>query len=350
MAIDISILFKMAVKRGASDLIITVGSPPIFRINGELSFMNAESLTPQMTQDAVYSVLRADQVARFESEKELDFSFYLANVHRFRGNVFFQRSCVGAAFRLIPNKIPSLQELALPKLLEDLSMRQQGLVLITGPTGHGKSTTQAAMINIINTRKKKHIVTVEDPIEYLHRNKNCVVEQREVGEDTKSFSAALRHVLRQDPDVILIGEMRDLDTISAALTAAETGHLVISTLHTNDTVQSIDRLLDVFPPYQQNQIKSQLAFTLLAVIAQRLVPTIDGKGRIVAVEIMVKNDAVANLIREGKTHHMYSVMETHAKEGMKTMDTALKELYLDGVISYDEAAQRMRNPKSLGRI
>jgi len=344
---DMGELLGFAAERQASDLILTSHVPPILRIDGEMRFVAAEPLAAEETKQLVYGVLDDGQIAQFEAENELDFSLFLKGRHRFRGNVFLQRGCVGAVFRLIPDKLPTFQELGLPPLLEEFTMAHQGLILVTGPTGHGKSTTQAAMINIINNRRRCHIVTVEDPVEFVHESKKSVVEQREVGLDTQSFARALRHVLRQAPDVILIGEIRDLDTISAALTAAETGHLVITTLHTNDAVQSIDRLVDTFPPHQQSQVRSQLALCLLAVITQRLVPRADGKGRIVAVELLRNNSATAHLIREGKIHNIYTVMETHGREGMCTMDNALKQLYLKGLIAREEAQRRMRNPQML---
>ncbi len=344
---DMGELFEFAAEKGASDLILTTNTPPILRINGEMRMLASEALTSEGTKRLVYGVLDDSQIATFEAERELDFSLFVKNTHRFRGNVFLQRGSVGAVFRLIPDSMPGLADLGLPTVLEEFSMASQGLILVTGPTGHGKSTTQAAMINIINERRRCHIVTVEDPIEFVHKSKNSIIEQREVGLDTRGFSNALRHVLRQAPDVILIGELRDLDTIAAALTAAETGHLVITTLHTNDAVQSMDRLVDIFPPHQQNQVRSQLALSLLAVVAQRLIPRADGRGRVVAVEILKNTNASAHLIREGKIHNIYTVMETSARDGMVTMDSALKQLYLAGMISRDEARRRMRNPDQL---
>jgi twitching motility protein PilT len=347
---DLSQVFKAAVANGASDVIITAGSPPIMRINGEIVFALTPPLSGEETKKLIYGILRDEQIARFEAARELDFSFYVEASHRFRGNSFLQRGHVGAAFRLIANKIPTLVELKLPAVLEEFALSQQGLILVTGPTGHGKSTTQAAMIDIINSRKKVHIVTVEDPIEYLHQNKKSVIEQREVGDDTKSFANALRHVLRQNPDVILVGEMRDLDSISAALTAAETGHLVITTVHTNDAVQAIDRLLDVFPSHQQAQVRMQLSMSLLAVVAQRLLPRADGTGRVAACEILRSNSAISHLIRDGKTHQIYTIMETHAKDGMVTLDACLKELYLKGIVSHEECRSRMKNPAYLDKV
>ena len=344
---DITQLLRFGVERGASDILITASSPPVVRLNGNLSVTKAASLTPTDTRTLVYSVLTDLQKAKFEAQKELDFSLSFQDKYRFRGNAYIQRGCVAANFRLIPSDIPSLEELVLPPVIEEFALSQQGLVIVSGPTGHGKTTTQAAMINIINNTRRCHVVTVEDPIEFVHVNNKSVVDQREVGDDTLSFASALKHVLCQDPDVILVGEMRDLETAATALTAAETGHLVIATLHTNDAVQSIDRIIDVFPPHQQQQVRSQLALSLLSVVSQRLLPKADQSGRIVAVEIMRNTPAVANLIREAKTHNIYTVMETHSKEGMQTMDSAIKALYLKGLIVYAEAKQRMRDPKML---
>jgi twitching motility protein PilT len=344
---DMLDLFRVAVTNKASDMLVTAGAPPMFRVRGEFISSVFPPLEAKDTKSLLYTILSHDQIAKFEATKELDFSLTVEKVGRFRANIFMQRGCLGGAFRLIAAKIPTLAELSLPPILEELALQSQGLILVTGPTGHGKSTTQAAMIDIINTKKKCHIVTIEDPLEYLHKNKKSIIEQREVGDDTDSFANALRHVLRQAPDVILIGEMRDLESISSALTAAETGHLVIATLHTNDCVQAVDRLLDVFPAHQQGQVRAQLAFCLVAVIAQRLLQRSSGDGRIVAVELLRNNAAVGHLIRDAKTHQIYTIMETHAKDGMVTMDKALKELYLAGSITYEEAKGRMRNPTGL---
>lgn len=346
---DITQLLRFGIERGASDILITANSPPVVRLNGELTVTKATALTPMDTRTLVYSVLTDPQKAKFEAEKELDFSLSFQEKYRFRGNAYVQRGCVAANFRLIPSKIPSLEELNLPPIIEEFALMHQGLVIVSGPTGHGKTTTQAAMISTVNNKRRCHIVTVEDPIEFVHTNNKSVVDQREVGTDTLSFASALKHVLRQDPDVILVGEMRDLETVATTLTAAETGHLVIATLHTNDAVQSIDRMIDVFPPHQQQQVRSQLALCLLAVISQRLLPRADKTGRIVAVEVMRNIVAVANLIREGKIHNVYTVMETQSKEGMQTMDSSVKSLYLKGLITYEEAKQRMRDPKMLDR-
>jgi len=346
---DLVELLKRALGAGASDVIVSAGSAPAFRIDGQVVSQGGSALTGEETKKLLFDVLDEGQVARFERDLELDFSLTLPGNHRFRGNAFFQRGTVGGAFRLIQNRIPSLQELGLPAIVEELALAPQGLVLITGPTGHGKSTTQAAMIDLINRRRRAHVVTIEDPIEYVHENDQSIIEQREVGEDTHSFAAALKHVLREAPDVILVGEMRDPESIAAALSAAETGHLVIATVHTNDAVQAIDRLLDSFPPHQQPQVRAQLALGLLAVLAQRLVPRKEGKGRVPAVEVLRNTPAVAHLLRDMKTHQTYSIMETHARDGMRTLDSALKDLYLRGAVSYEDVRRLMRNPTLLER-
>ncbi|MBI2900981.1 MAG: type IV pilus twitching motility protein PilT [Planctomycetes bacterium] len=346
---DLVPILKQAVALKASDVIVTTDAPPAFRVDGQLGLAKSPPLTAEQTKELLYGILNERQIARFEKEKELDFSFTLEGTHRFRANVFYQRGDVGGAFRLIADRIPTIGELNLPPVVEEFALAPQGLVLITGPTGQGKSTTMAAMIDLINSRKRAHIVTIEDPIEYLHANKKSVIEQREVGEDTWSFAEALKHVLREAPDVVLIGEMRDPESIASALTAAETGHLVIATLHTNDCVQAVDRLLDVFPPHQQGQIRAQISLSLLAVLSQRLIPRVDAGGRIPAVEVLRNTPGVAHLVRDEKTHQIYSIMETHAKDGMRTLDSALKELYLKGAIEYEEARCRMRNPSLLDR-
>jgi len=346
---DLVEILRKAVECGASDVILSAGSPPAFRIDGQLLTAGGQAFTAEAVQSLVYAVLNEGQQARFEREKELDFSFTLKSEHRFRGNVFYQKGTVAAAFRLIASRIPVIEELNLPAVVGEFALAPQGLVLVTGPTGHGKSTTQAAMIDLINRRRKAHIITIEDPIEFLHANRMSVIEQREVGEDTHSFAEALKHVLREAPDVILVGEMRDPESIACALSAAETGHLVIATLHTNDCVQAVDRLLDSFPPHQQPQVRSQLSLSLLGVMAQRLLPRKEGKGRIPAVEVLRNTPAVAHLVREMKTPQIYAIMETHAREGMKTLDGALKDLYLRGLVECEEARSRMRNPSLLER-
>jgi twitching motility protein PilT len=305
-------------------------------------------LAPKEAQTLVYQMLTEDQKARFERDRELDFAITWQNRVRFRGNVFLQRGCVGAVLRVVPTRVPTFEELGLPPIVREVASREAGLVLVTGATGYGKSTTLAAMVEHVNQTRRAHIVTIEDPIEFVFENKLSVVEQREVGLDTNSFAAALRHALRQNPDVILLGEMRDLETMASALTAAETGHLVLSTLHTNDAVSAVNRILDVFPPHQQGQVRAQLALSLVAVIAQKLIPRADGSGLVLACEVLVNNSAVANLIREQKTHQLYTILETHARDGMCTMDASIRDLYLRGAISREDARARMRNPAALG--
>ena len=344
---NIQELFDLVAKEKASDLLISAGAPPILRINGQLFRTRTEGLTAEQTKELIYDFLTEDQRKAFEENRELDFSLAVGRRHRFRVNVYLQKQAVTAALRPIPEKIPSLSELGLPPGVGELAKARQGLILVTGPTGSGKTTTQAAFIDQVNNERACHIITIEDPIEYVHTHKRSIVDQREVGEDTNSFPRALKYVLRQDPDVILIGEMRDLETISAALTAAETGHLVLATLHTNDAIQTVDRIIDVFPAEQQQQIRFQLSMCLLAIFSQRLLPRADKPGRILTCEILRNNTAVANLIRDGKTHQIYSVVETGSKEGMVTMDRAVKKLYNAGKISYEDAIATMRNPKEI---
>ena len=339
-----------AVRSGASDLHITERLPPMIRVHGKIWPLDYPPLTSNMTREMIYEILSDDQRQRLENDWELDFSYTLPRTARFRVNVYFQRGSLGAAFRPIPQEIKSLEELGLPKAVEDMADKPRGLVLVTGPTGSGKSTTLAAMIDKINETRQEHIMSVEDPIEFLHQHKKCIVNQREVNQDTKSFGEALRHVLRQDPDVILVGEMRDLETISIALTSAETGHLVFATLHTQDAPQTIDRVIDVFPPYQQHQVRTQLANTLQGVVTQTLIPRRDGEGRVVACEILVPTPGVRNLIREGKNHQIYSAMQTGSKFGMQTMDAALAELVRKDEISHEEAEKRSSNPDELRRL
>jgi twitching motility protein PilT len=339
-----------AVRMGASDLHVTAGLPPMVRITGSVRPLDYEPLTPNATRDLIYDVLSNDQRQRLESEWELDFSYSLPRTARFRVNVYFQRGSLGAAFRTIPQEIVSLEKLGLPKAVEGLTEKPRGLVLVTGPTGSGKSTTLAAMIDRINETRDEHIMSVEDPIEFLHTHKRCIVNQREVNQDTKSFAQALKHVLRQDPDVILVGEMRDLETIALAVTAAETGHLVFGTLHTQDAPQTVDRIIDVFPPHQQHQIRAQLANALQGIITQTLIPKWDGSGRVVACEVLVPTPGIRNLIREGKNHQIYSAMQTGGKFGMQTMDAALVELVRRRRISQEEAEKRSSNPEELKRL
>lgn len=344
---DIYDLFDLVAKEKASDLLISAGAPPILRINGQLYRSRTEPLTPEQTQELIFSFLTEEQRSRFEQKKELDFSLAAGRRHRFRVNVYLQKMAVTAALRPIPDKIPDIAELGLPDNVAELCDVRQGLILVTGPTGHGKTTTQAAMIDRINRNRACHIITIEDPIEYVHNHQRSIVDQREVGGDTDSFAGALKYVLRQDPDVILVGEMRDLETIKAALTAAETGHLVMATLHTNDAIQTVDRVIDVFPGPEQQQIRFQLSMVLLAIISQRLLPRADNTGRVLACEVLRNNHAIANLIRDGKTHQVYSVVETSRREGMLTMDRSLKNLYNRGVITREEAIAHMHNPKEL---
>jgi twitching motility protein PilT len=336
---EITELLRMTVERDASDLHLAVGRPPVLRIDGKLlNVDNAAVLTAAETRRLVYSVLNDLQKQKFEEERELDFSLSISNVSRFRVNAHFQRGSVAAAFRTIPAEIRGFEELHLPvKVCERLARRPNGLVLCTGPTGMGKSTTLAAIIDMINRERPCHIITIEDPIEYLHGHKKALVEQREVNEDTFSFSTALKYVLRQDPDVIMVGEMRDQETISAALTAAETGHLVFSTLHTVDTVQTVDRVIDVFPPHQQGQIRIQLAGVIEGVLCQKLMPSSSGRGRELSLEIMVATDAVRALIREGKTHQLPTQIEAGGAMGMQTMDRAIAELYKRGRLTREVA-------------
>lgn len=333
---------------GASDLHITVGVPPTLRLNGKLVVLESyDILTSDDTKDLVIPIMNDEQRKRLDDTWECDFSYTVPDVARFRVNVFFQKNNIAAAFRIIPIKIKSIEELGLPRVLHDIIDKPRGFICITGPTGSGKSTTLAAMINEINASRNEHIVSIEDPIEFLHTHQKSIVNQREVGLDTKSFANALKYVLRQDPDVILVGEMRDLETINAALTAAETGHLVFATLHTQDAPQTIDRIIDVFPPHQQEQVRVQLAGSLQGVISQQLLPTKDGKGRVCAFEVLIPTPAVRNLIREGKTHQIYSVMQTGQKFGMQTMDSCLADLYNRGKITFELALTKAHDQENL---
>ena len=331
------LLRALAANKG-SDLHITAGSPPRIRINGALRALNLPMLTPEMSQQVIYSILKPDQIARFEREKELDTAFGLSGVGRFRVNVFYQRSAVGATLRTIPFDILNFEQLGLPRdIFEALCKLPKGLVLVTGATGSGKSTTLAAMVDYINANEDGHIVTIEDPIEFLHRNKRCLVNQREVGPDTNSFAAALKHVLRQDPDTVLIGEMRDMETVQLGLELAETGHLTFATLHTSDAVQTINRIIDIFPHGQQAQIRTQLSFVLEAIISQQLLKLSSGSGRCAALEILVATHAIRANIRDDKIHQIYSAIQTGAREGMVTMNTSLVDLVAQGKISKDAA-------------
>ena len=344
-------LLKELVERGGSDLHITTNSPPQIRIDGQLKPMELPSLSAVETRQLCYSVLTEAQKHKFEEENELDLSFGVKGLSRFRGNVFVQRGAVAGVFRVIPYKILTFEELGLPPIVKELTEKPRGLILVTGPTGSGKSTTLASMIDKINTDRHDHIVTIEDPIEYLHPHKGCLVNQREVGADTKGFKNALRYVLRQDPDVVLIGELRDLETIEAALTLAETGHLCFATLHTNSCAQTINRIIDVFPPYQQTQIRTQLSFVLEGVMSQVLIPRLGQTGRTLALEIMVPNAAIRNLIREDKIHQIYSQMQVgQDKFGMQTMNQSLFTLYARRLISLDDALGRSSDPDELKQM
>jgi len=349
--LDINELLSEVLVQNASDLHITVGSPPVMRINGMLHRLeDYPMMTGNDTRDMVYSILTARQREQLETNLEFDLSYSVPGSARFRVNAYFQRNSIGAAFRIIPYKIKGIEELGLPVVVKEFAELPRGFVLVTGPTGQGKSTTLAAIIDIINETRNDHIITVEDPIEFLHVHKKSIVNQREVGADTHSFANALKFVLRQDPDVILVGEMRDLETISTALTAAETGHLVFATLHTQDAPQTIDRIIDVFPTYQQQQVRLQLAGTVQAIITQQLLPTVDGKGRVVACEVMVATSAIRNMIREGKTHQIYSAMQAGGRHKMQTMDSSIAALYKNGYISYDVAMARCANREEMLRL
>jgi len=341
-------LLKVMIEKGASDLHITTGSPPRLRVDGKLIPLDHSPLTPVETKSLCYSILTDAQKHKFEENNELDLSFGVKGLSRFRGNVFMQRGAVAGAFRTIPFEIRTFQDLGLPEIVNDLVKKPRGLILVTGPTGSGKSTTLAAMVDRINSERYDHIITVEDPIEYLHGHKKCLINQREVNADTSSFRAALRYVLRQDPDVVLIGEMRDLETIEAALTVSETGHLTLATLHTNSAVQTINRIIDVFPPHQQEQIRVQLSFVLEGILSQQLIAKKSGKGRALAIELLVPNPAIRNLIREDKIHQIYSSMQTgQSRYGMQTMNQSLVELYTKGHISYEDAVGRSPVPDEI---
>lgn len=344
-------LLNIVVERNNSDLHICTDSPPVIREDGELKRLNYEFFTAQDTQRMLYEIISDEHINKFETTLELDFSYALPRGKaRFRVNMYRDRGAVAAAFRLIASKIPTTRDLNLPPLLDKLTERPRGLVLVTGPTGSGKSTSLAAMINHINTTRSAHIITIEDPIEYLHTHKLSVINQREVGSDTRSFNNALRASLREDPDVLLVGEMRDIETIQLAITAAETGHLVFATLHTNNAAESIDRMIDVFEPGQQEQIRVQLSNNLVAIISQQLLPRASGPGRVPANEIMIASPAIRNLIRENKTHQIASMIQTSGQTGMITMDQALRDLYMKGIITLDEAMTRCQNVEELKKM
>ncbi|HEX5467982.1 MAG TPA: type IV pilus twitching motility protein PilT [Gaiellaceae bacterium] len=341
-------LLETTIALGASDLHVTVGSQPAIRLNGRLERLEQFGrLSADDTQRVLYRILSTEQQKHLEINRQIDVSYSIPGLARFRVNVYFQRESLGAAFRMIPAELKTLEDLGLPPQLRELSKKPRGLVLVTGPTGSGKSTTLAAVVDEINRTRDEHIMTIEDPIEFLHRHKRCIVNQREIGPDATSFAEALRGALRQDPDVILLGEMRDLETISTAVTAAETGHLVFATLHTQDAPSTIDRLIDVFPAAQQEQIRVQLAATLQGVVTQALLPTVDGKGRVAALEILLPDDAVRNLIRQAKVEQIYSVMQTNVGRGMQTLEQALVELIARGVITEEVALSRSSRPEQL---
>ena len=334
----------------ASDLHLTAGSPPMVREKGRLRALDYPALTPQQTREIIYSILTNDQRKRLENDWQIDFAYSIPGQGRFRVNAYFQRASLGAAFRLIPNEMPALDDLGLPPTLREFIKKPRGFVLVTGPTGSGKSTTLAAMLDVINKERHEHIMTIEDPIEFLHRHQNCIVNQRELGSDAQSFALGLKAALRQDPDVILVGEMRDLDTIATALTAAETGHLVFATLHTQDTAQTVDRIVDVFPPAQQHQVRVQLSVSLQGIVTQQLLPTADGQSRVCATEILVPTPAIRNLIREGKTHQIYSALQTGGAHGMQTMDASLADLVRRHKITRELAEARSSSPEELRRL
>ena len=343
---DIKELLMITKEKNASDLHLNVGTPPVLRINGKLEKSKFPELTQESVHEMIYNILDEKQKVDFEKNSELDLSYEFLNGIRFRVNVFKHRRGEGAAFRLIPEKIHSISELGLPEIISSFAELDKGLVLITGPTGSGKSTTLAALIDIINKKRYDNIITIEDPIEFIHFHNNCLISQREVGKHTKSFASALRNALREDPDVILVGEMRDLDTISMALTAAETGHLVFSTLHTISAGETIERIIDAFPPHQQNQVRMQLAGSIQGIIAQTLLPTLDEKGRVAALEIMVANPAIRNLIREGKVYQIPSTIQISKKDGMQSLDQSLKDLLMEGKISREDAIKKSVDKKT----
>jgi twitching motility protein PilT len=344
-------LLEIVLERRASDLHMTAGAPPTIRLHGDLiRLVDYPILSPRALQGMIYAILPQKMRERLEQELELDMSYALPGKARFRVNVYYQRDSLGAAFRLIPYEIKTVESLGLPSVVADLARYPRGFVVVTGPTGSGKSTSLAGMVDIVNRERSAHIMTVEDPIEFLHKHQQCIVNQREVGADTHSFAQALKHVLRQDPDVILVGEMRDLETISTAITAAETGHLVFATLHTQDAPQTIDRIIDVFPPHQQQQVRVQLATTLQGIVTQQLLQTADGLSRAVACEVLICTPAVRNLIREGKVHQIYSIMQAGGRFGMQTMDQALANLVKEGKISQQLAYERSHDPEELNRL
>ena len=349
--VDLPTILTRMLELNASDVHLSAGSPPLVRLHGDLAPIDGiDAMTSPMLQRVLYSVLTQKQRERFEEDLELDFAYSLPGKARFRVNLYRQRESIGAAFRVIPYEIKSLASLGIPPSVANFASLPRGMVLVTGPTGSGKSTTLAALIDLANSTRREHIMTVEDPIEFLHRHKSCLVNQREVGEDTRSFSNALKHALRQDPDIILVGEMRDLETISVALTAAETGHLVFATLHTQDAAQTIDRVIDVFPPHQQQQIRVQLAGTIQGIACQTLCKRADGTGRVVATEVLVATPAIRNLIREGKTHQIYSSMQAGAQFGMHTLDQHLAELVRARHVAYEHGLEKCHHVEDFNRL
>jgi twitching motility protein PilT len=350
MEFDFAEVLLQVMERKASDLHLTAGSPPMIRHHGKLHALDYPRLTSQTTREVIYSILTNDQRQRLETDWQIDLAYSIPGKARFRVNAYFQRAALSAAFRLIPHDMPRLSTLGVPPVLEEFTKKPRGFVLVTGPTGSGKSTTLAAMLDLINDTRHEHILTIEDPIEFLHRHKKCIVNQRELGADAQSFALGLKAALRQDPDVILVGEMRDLETISTALTAAETGHLVFATLHTQDTAQTVDRIVDVFPPDQQQQVRVQLSVSLQGIVTQQLLPKADGQGRVVGTEVLVPTPAVRNLIREGKTHQIYSALQTGGQFGMQTMDASLAQLVREHRITRELAEARSATPEELRRL
>jgi twitching motility protein PilT len=350
MDFDFAEVLLQVMERNASDLHLTAGSPPMIRHHGRLHALDYPRLTPQTTREVVYSILTNDQRQKLETDWQIDLAYSIPGKARFRVNAYFQRAALSAAFRLIPHDMPKLSSLGVPPVLEEFTKKPRGFVLVTGPTGSGKSTTLAAMLDLINDSRHEHILTIEDPIEFLHKHKKCIVNQRELGADAQSFALGLKAALRQDPDVILVGEMRDLETISTAITAAETGHLVFATLHTQDTAQTIDRIIDVFSPHQQQQVRVQLSVALQGIMTQQLLPTADGSGRVACTEVLSITPAVRNLIREGKTHQIHSVLQTSAAQGMQSMDAALATLVRQGKITRELAESRSSTPDELRRL
>ena len=349
--VPIEELLQILIQRNGSDLHISAGAPPKIRVDGKLISTEYDILPPEETKKIAYSVLNSDQIAKFEKNWELDCSFGIEGLGRFRTNVFLQRGSVACVMRLIPFEVKNFDELGLQrKVCEYLCNLPKGLILVTGATGSGKSTTLAAMIDFINATRNAHIVTIEDPIEFIHRNKNCLFNQREVHSDTMGFKQALKSVLRQDPDIVLIGEMRDAETIESALTLAETGHLTFATLHTSDSIQTINRIIDVFPAFQQQQIRTQLSFTLQAVFCQQLIPKANNRGRVLAAEILIANAASRSMIRDDKIHQIYSIIQTGGKYGMRTMNQSLYELYKANLITYDDAISRSLDPEDIRRL